>query len=364
MSDLHNPRTPETDETAKLVDLLAMEFAPESLYRLVDRLFGRTLSAEMPTPGGLSAAEYSFQVVEALRRHGLLDNRFFRAVAERVPDRRAEVAHLAAAHGVEISIRLSERALLGASLFAAAGLAVLGAYLMMPPPGQAKPDVTHPPAPVKIEGSNNTIIQSNSGPVEIVAQSPHNGCDSSSLSFVMEVDGNLIPGVRGGSGSRYASGRLYQFTLSNRATHCVIVVKNIEMGVLDVVPDSHPAMEATTATNQYEVEVGPEDKGKKLALKPLAGAPRTEWGYHFTPESAPDRFAVHVIPTSWGYSYAIQFVASWYDAGSGDSFTTKSGVYGAFFPEGAAEMFGGDDAFAWREEQLRRWSASLGVAVR
>jgi hypothetical protein len=74
----------------------------------------------------------------------------------------------------------------------------------------------------------------------------------------MEVEGDLIPGRRGGSGTRFAGG--YQFTLTNTSMGCTAVVQNIELSVLAGVEDDHPVQEATTAENFYEAVVSLQDR--------------------------------------------------------------------------------------------------------
>jgi hypothetical protein len=191
-------------------------------------------------------------------------------------------------------------------------------------------------------------------------------CTSSDLALTMEVPGVSIPGQRGGGGGRFSSGRLYQFTLANISTHCTSIVRDIRLAVLARVEDEHLSQEATTAENHYEVIVSPEDVGKDLDLIPLAGAPKVRWGYHFAPGSAPDRFAVEVVPSRWGYAYAIQFLVHWYEPGSDKIITTASDVYAAFFPDrkGGTELVIGADGSQFREAQRAAWSKAFGKRVR
>lgn len=188
-------------------------------------------------------------------------------------------------------------------------------------------------------------------------------CKATDLALNMEVDGDLIPGQRGGRGSHYASGRLYQFLLANSSDQCTVVIKDIRLEVLAHVVDEHPAMEARTAENHYEVLVSPTDVGHTLSLTPLQGAPRTRWTFNLTPKSAPERFAIEVVPDEFGHAYAIRFLVTWYEASGGTTFTTRSSIYGAFFPEGSAALGGGGDAYGWREEQRTQWTKQLGAKV-
>lgn len=82
----------------------------------------------------------------------------------------------------------------------------------------------------------------------------------------MEVDGELIPGQRGGSGGRFAAGRLYQFVLTNTSRACTVIVKDIQLAVLETVVDEHRMLEANTAENQYEAIVSHSDVGKFVRL--------------------------------------------------------------------------------------------------
>ena len=192
-------------------------------------------------------------------------------------------------------------------------------------------------------------------------------CTERDLALSMEVEGDLIPGQRGGSGDRFASGRLYQFTLTNTSGACTAIVENIELSVLAGVKDQHPAQEATTATNQYEAIVSPEDVGRAVLLVALNGAPRTKWGYSYTPKSQPDRFAVHVIPKTWGHSYVVQFLVTWYDPKSAQHFRTRSPAYAAFFPEAKDpldSLFSSTESWKFRESQRAVWAKELGYQVR
>ncbi len=188
-------------------------------------------------------------------------------------------------------------------------------------------------------------------------------CARSDLSLTMEVAGNLIPGRHEPPPGHYASGRLYQFTLTNTSSTCTVIVKDITLAVLAGVVDHHPAMEATTADNQYEVVLEPSSVGKRLALTPLEGAPRATWNYNYTPRSAPDRFSVQVVPHAWGFSYAIQFVVTWYDPSNRQSFLTESSVYAAFFPDGGGLEAMGSDAWPFRRRQAAAWTQALGKPV-
>lgn len=194
-------------------------------------------------------------------------------------------------------------------------------------------------------------------------RSSNGECRDSDLALTMEVAGDLIPGHHEPVRGHYASGRLYQFTLANISAACTAVVANIQFEALASVEDNHPMLEATTAENQYEVVVKPTDVGKLLELTPLEGAPRPKWNFSYPPRSNPDRFAIHVVPSQWGYSYAIRFVVSWYDPRGRRNYITKSDVYAAYFPEGQGPIFSSEAALTFRRSQAAAWEQQLGVPV-
>ena len=215
-------------------------------------------------------------------------------------------------------------------------------------------------------GANSTVIQNSSG-VSINNSQPGDlPCIDSNLNLSMEIDGDLIPGQRGGTGDDFASGRLYQFTLTNTSTSCRVIVKDIQLAVLATVIDNHNMLEANTAENQYEVIVSSADVNKLLHLTPIRGAPRAEWNYHFLPSSPPDRFRVEVIPSEWGHSFAIQFVVSWYDPLTKKNFSTKSPIHAAFFPKSNPNDLLPDSqtTIRFREKQCKTWRVMLGNSVK
>jgi hypothetical protein len=191
-------------------------------------------------------------------------------------------------------------------------------------------------------------------------------CTANDLNLNMERAGDLIPGQRGGDGQRYASGRLYQFLLSNSSDRCTARIENIKLKVLAATKDEHPMMEATTAQNDYEVVVAPSDVGKELSLEPLDGAPHAEWSFHYGPHSSPEVFRVHVVPKKWGYSYVLRFAVHWYNPRDKRNFTTESEIYAAFFPESDSDnpLAGTfSDAPEFRTKQRDTWSAQFGTKV-
>jgi hypothetical protein len=184
-------------------------------------------------------------------------------------------------------------------------------------------------------------------------------CRTGDLAIVVERDGDLIPGRRGGSGGNYASGRIYTFTVTNVSSACTAIVKDIRLDVLAAVPDRHPAMEATTAQNDYEVLISPSDVGHSQPLIPFKDARRTDFSFHFKPKDDPERFAVEVVPREWGTSYAFRFRVSWYDPSTAVSQVTDSPLLFGFFPAGKAELFG-DEATEFRRTQIALWRRDFG----
>lgn len=252
------------------------------------------------------------------------------------------------------------------ALIAAAG-AVIAALIAAAWPNKSEP------GGIAQTGSGNSNVQIGTArDVAVHIAQPavpdERPCVQGDLALSMEDHGNLIPGMRGGSGNRFASGRLYQFTLTNTASSCTVIVENIELAVLAHIADEHVVAEATTATNHYEAMVSVADVGRSVQLIPLKGAPRVKWGFSYPPKSLPDRFAVHVVPKEWGHSYVVQLRVRWFDPKSTKRFTTSSAAYAAFFPEGKgndplAILSGSSSTWKFREEERAKWSKQLGFQV-
>ena len=199
-----------------------------------------------------------------------------------------------------------------------------------------------------------------------VNESQKSPCTANDLRLSMEIDGNLVPGRRGGGDDRFAGGRLYQFTLANTSERCTAIIESIELAVLAETPDGHGLLEAETASNDYEVLVSPDDVDGLLSIIPLEGAPRSQWSFDYAPRSSPDRFRVHVVPTPWGHSYAIQFVVTWYDPAIGDrKLRTRSEVYAAFFPDPDPDVLFPDneETLRFRASVRQQWSNALKSKV-
>ena len=106
-------------------------------------------------------------------------------------------------------------------------------------------------------------------------------------------------------------------------------------------------LEALTACYVLKANVSPADKGKSIGL---SNASR-----NYTPLSPPDQFMVDVFSKKRGFAYALRFGVEWSDLKTGTANKSLSWIALAPFPDGQGEMFGGDDAMAWRTDRLIEW---------